>query len=56
MSIRAAGDTLRRGIWRRAAGKLRGRARDEAEWRTLLDAGACEPVEVRDGPIEARCR
>ena len=33
-----------------------GRERDEAQWRALLAAGGFEPVEVREGLIEARCR
>ena len=33
-----------------------GRERDEAQWRALLSAGGFEPVELRDGLIEARCR
>jgi hypothetical protein len=35
---------------------LDGRERDEAQWRTLLVANGWEPVSVRDGVIEARCR
>ncbi len=33
-----------------------GRERDEAQWRALLGAGGFEPVSIRDGLIEARCR
>ena len=33
-----------------------GRERDEAQWRELLAAGGFEPVSIRDGLIEARCR
>jgi hypothetical protein len=33
-----------------------GRERDEQQWRTLLAAAGFEPVEIRDGLIEARCR
>ena len=33
-----------------------GRERDEAQWRVLLAAGGFEPVSIRDGLIEARCR
>jgi hypothetical protein len=33
-----------------------GRERDEDQWRALLDAGGFEPVSIRDGLIEARCR
>ena len=35
---------------------LRGRERDEAEWRTLLAAGGFEALSMEDGLIEARCR
>jgi hypothetical protein len=34
----------------------RGRERDEAEWRALLEAADFEPVRIDDGLIEARCR
>ena len=33
-----------------------GRERDVAQWRELLAAGGFEPVDIRDGLIEARCR
>jgi O-methyltransferase domain/Dimerisation domain len=33
-----------------------GRERDEAQWRTLLQAGGFEPVSIEDGLIQARCR
>ena len=33
-----------------------GRERDETQWRELLAAGGFEPVSIRDGLIEARCR
>jgi O-methyltransferase domain/Dimerisation domain len=33
-----------------------GRERSEDQWRALLDAGGFEPIELRDGLIEARCR
>ncbi|HET8872996.1 MAG TPA: methyltransferase [Gaiellaceae bacterium] len=33
-----------------------GRERSEDEWRTLLDAGGFEPIQLNDGLIEARCR
>jgi len=36
-------------------GLFGGRERDEAQWRTLLAAGGFEPVQIRDGLIEARC-
>ena len=36
-------------------GLFDGRERDEAQWRTLLAAGGFEPVQIRDGLIEARC-
>ena len=32
-----------------------GRERDERQWRTLLAAAGLEPVDIRDGLIEARC-
>ena len=37
-------------------GLFDGRERDEAQWRALLEAGDFEPVSIRDGLIEARCR
>jgi hypothetical protein len=33
-----------------------GRERSEEQWRALLDAGGFEPIQLRDGLIEARCR
>jgi SAM-dependent methyltransferase len=33
-----------------------GRERDEEQWRNLLAAGGFEPVAIKDGLIEARCR
>lgn len=33
-----------------------GRERDERQWRTLLEAGGFEPVELHERLIEARCR
>ena len=33
-----------------------GRERDEAQWRALFEGTGWEPVEIRDGLIEARCR
>jgi hypothetical protein len=33
-----------------------GRERNEKQWRALLDAGGFEPIQLRDGLIEARCR
>jgi O-methyltransferase domain/Dimerisation domain len=33
-----------------------GRERSEVQWRALLDAGGFEPIQLRDGLIEARCR
>ena len=33
-----------------------GRERSEDQWRTLLEAGGFEPIELNDGLIEARCR
>lgn len=33
-----------------------GRERDEAQWRGLLADGGFEPVGIKDGLIEARCR
>ena len=33
-----------------------GRERDEAQWRTLLEAGGFEPTSIEDGLIQARCR
>jgi hypothetical protein len=35
---------------------LRGRERDERQWRDLLAAGGFEPVRIEDGLIEARWR
>jgi hypothetical protein len=35
---------------------LRGRERDEGQWRALLASAALEPVQIDDGLIEARCR
>jgi hypothetical protein len=32
-----------------------GRERTEPEWRTLLEGAGLEPVEIKDGLIEARC-
>ena len=37
-------------------GLFDGRERDEAQWRALLETGGFEPVSIRDGVIEARCR
>jgi hypothetical protein len=33
-----------------------GRERTEPEWRALLEAGGFEPVSIKNGLIEARCR
>jgi hypothetical protein len=33
-----------------------GRERDEAQWRALLESAGYEPVHIRDGLVEARCR
>ena len=33
-----------------------GRERDEAQWRSLLEAGGFEPTSIEDGLIQARCR
>jgi DNA-binding Lrp family transcriptional regulator len=33
-----------------------GRERSEDQWRTLLEAGGFEPIQLEDGLIEARCR
>src|SRR4029450_3832179 len=33
-----------------------GRERSEDEWRTLLEAGGFEPIQLGDGVIEGRCR
>lgn len=33
-----------------------GRERDEAQWRALLEANGFEPVRIKDGLVEARCR
>ncbi len=33
-----------------------GRERSEDQWRTLLEAGGFEPIQLKDGLIEARCR
>ncbi|HZB22708.1 MAG TPA: methyltransferase [Gaiellaceae bacterium] len=33
-----------------------GRERSEEQWRALLAAGGFEPIQLRDGLIEARCR
>ena len=33
-----------------------GRERDEAQWRALFEGSGFEPVQIRDGLIEARCR
>ncbi len=35
---------------------LDGRERNDAQWRSLLEAGGLEPVSVEDGLIQARCR
>lgn len=33
-----------------------GRERDDAQWRSLLEAGGFEPTSIDDGLIQARCR
>jgi len=35
---------------------LRGRERNEAQWRSLLASAGFELVSLQDGLIEARCR